>query len=274
MKNLAYILPVLLWFISCSSEDPKAEQYVIETNYGSFTVKLYNNTPKHRNNFMILASEGYYKNLLFHRVVENFMIQAGDPLSKNAESGQRLGSGGPDYSIKSEINSENFHKQGALAAARKANSENREKRSSGSQFYIVTGKVYTEDELNALEKQINNKRKSQIINYYIDEKLGLRQKLNAFQAAENYEAVDSVLRAVTDEIKNDSIGFKDFEIPEERRKIYTTQGGVPALDGEYTVFGEVTEGMEIVEKIASLPVDENDRPLYDVIISEIRPVKK
>ncbi len=263
MKYISYLIIIVLLFSACENTR-KSERFLIETKYGNIKLKLYENTPKHKSNFMVLVNKGFYDGLLFHRVIENFMVQGGDPLSEDAGSDERLGSGGPDYTVKAEIRPENIHKRGALAAARKPNSVNPERRSSGSQFYIVTGRVYTNKELDALEKQINTDRRSQIINMYIDERSGLREKLNEYQENRNFSAMDSVLRAISNEIKNDSIGLKEFKISPERRKIYTSIGGAPTLDDEYTVFGEVTEGMDVAEKISKLPTDENDRPLYDV----------
>jgi len=183
----------------------------IHTDYGDIQIKLYNETPKHRDNFIKLANEGYYNGTLFHRVINSFMIQGGDPDSKNAAPKVMLGNGGPAYTIPAEFMAEKyFHKKGALAAAREGDQVNPTKASSGSQFYIVQGQVYTDSVLNLME------------NYF-------HRKFTA-----------------------------------EQRKAYTTVGGTPHLDGAYTVYGEVVSGLEIIDKIATVKKDKNDRPLSDI----------
>ena len=268
-KNLLFIslFSVIFLFVSCENMKKKPDEFIIETTYGNIHLQLYDNTPKHKSNFMQLVNSGYYKDLLFHRVIDKFMIQGGDPDSKNAKKGVMLGGGGPDYTIKAEIKDEYFHKKGAIAAARKGNAVNPEKRSSGSQFYIVTGRIFSDKELDDLENRINHGRKNQVIGEYIRKKPELKQKIEKLQKAEEFSALDSVLHEIVIQIKNDSIGLEEYRIPNEKRKIYTTIGGTPALDNEYTVFGEITKGLGIVELISKLPTDKNDRPLEDVIIN-------
>ena len=269
MKKIVYIsiTAILLFSLSCESMKKKPAEFIIETTYGDIYLKLYENTPKHKTNFMRLVNSDYYNDLIFHRVIDNFMIQSGDPDSKNAKKGTILGSGGPDYTIKAEIREEYFHKKGVIAAARKGNEINPEKRSSGSQFYIVLGKIFSVQQLDNLENRINHGRKNQVIGDYISQRPELKHKIEKLQKAEEFTALDSVLHEITIKIRNDSIGLEEYSIPDNRRKIYTTIGGTPALDGEYTVFGELTKGLEIVEKISKLPTDKNDRPLKDVIIN-------
>jgi len=192
----------------------------IETSLGDITVRLYDETPKHRDNMIKLAEDGYFKDQIFHRVIANFMIQGGDPHSVGAEKGQRLGTGGPGYTIPAEFNSKLFHKKGVLSAARRGDDVNPEKESSGSQFYIVQGRVLTVDELMVLEQ---------------------RGVHTAFS--------------------------------EEEVEAYTTLGGTPHLDGGYTVFGEVVEGLELIDAIANTPTDSYDRPLEDIIFN-ISVIKK
>ncbi|MCL2327893.1 MAG: peptidylprolyl isomerase [Bacteroidetes bacterium] len=188
------------------AEKPKETMLEIHTNHGVMTVKLYDETPLHRDNFVKLASEGFYDSLLFHRVIQGFMIQAGDPNSKNAPAGAQLGVGGPGYTVPAEFNANLIHKKGALAAARLGDAMNPEKASSGSQFYIVQG------------------QKSAV-------------------SAQKYS--------------------------ETQQEIYKTIGGTPFLDGQYTVFGEVVKGLEIIDKIASVQTQPGDRPVNDVIITKI-----
>jgi peptidyl-prolyl cis-trans isomerase B (cyclophilin B) len=193
------------------AEEEKPEQLVkISTEYGDMVIKLYNGTPLHRDNFIKLVKEHYYDSLLFHRVINGFMIQGGDPQSKHAQAGQMLGNGGPAYTIPAEFRKEYFHKKGALAAAREPDQVNPQKASSGSQFYIVQGRTFTNMELNQMEQQMMHR------------------------------------------------------IPWEQKEVYMKLGGTPHLDGNYTVFGEVISGMEVIDKIAAVQTDRNNRPVKDV----------
>ena len=220
---IAFVAPLLL---SCMQQEPESEvEVVIDTTMGTIELKLYNETPKHRDNFISLANEAYFDSLLFHRVIPDFMIQGGDPDSKYAPAGARLGEGGPDYLLNAEIRPGLIHKRGALAAAREGDDVNPAKMSSPSQFYIVWGKVYDKNEL------------MRLVNL-IEERTGRRMELTPQQAT-----------------------------------TYTTVGGVPHLDGEYTVFGEVTKGLEVVDKIQNVERDQYDRPLTDVRILKVT-VKK
>ncbi len=188
----------------------KTTMVVISTDFGEMKAVLYNETPLHKENFIKLAKEGYFDGTLFHRVIDGFMIQGGDPDSKNAKKGQMLGQGGPDYTIAAEFKQELIHRKGALAAARMADQVNPKKESSGSQFYIAQGKVYTKDELNNLAARMGKQ-------------------------------------------------FNQTQI-----EAYTTVGGVPFLDYEYTVFGQVIEGLEVIDKIAAVQKDHYDRPTEDI----------
>jgi peptidyl-prolyl cis-trans isomerase B (cyclophilin B) len=195
-------------------------QVVLETNYGNITLKLYDDTPIHSENFIKLVNEGYYDGLLFHRVINNFMIQTGDPNSRNAQAGAMLGSGGPGYTLPAEFVPTYYHKRGALAAARQPDQINPQKESSGSQFYIVQGRRFSTQELNTMVQ-------------------------------------------------------RGMHVPftEEQIKQYVTEGGSPHLDYEYTVFGEMTRGFEVLNEIAKQPVDKNSRPINDVVIKKAYTVK-
>ena len=196
-----------------------ATKLKIKTTEGEIIVRLYDETPKHRDNFIKLAKEGYFDGTLFHRVIKDFMIQGGDPDSKNAPAGKMLGTGGPDYTISAEfVYPQLFHKRGALSAARLGDEVNRERESSGSQFYIVWGKTCTRGMLN--------------------------------------KAQDILDKNTNGEVR----------ITKEMEDVYQTQGGVPRLDGQYTVFGEVVQGLDVVERIQAVKTDNNDRPLVDVRI--------
>lgn len=225
MRYLAYILVTVL-LLSCAAQKKvrprdRLKDVALETNYGTMRIRLYDDTPLHRDNFLKLVKNHYYDGILFHRVIPQFMIQAGDPDSRNAAPGQTLGAGGPTYTIASEFRPHHFHQKGALAAAREGDEVNPQKVSSGSQFYIVQGKVWTSGGLDTLE--INR--------------------------------------------------LRGRKIPVAQRAIYTTVGGTPHLDQNYTIFGVVIEGLESLDRIASVPTSkgpDRDRHLENVIIQKAR----
>ncbi len=195
---------------------------LLQTNYGDIVLRLYDSTPLHRDNFLKLVKTGYYDSALFHRVIQNFMIQGGDPNSKYAKPGEPLGNGGPDYKIPAEFRATLFHKKGVIAAAR---DNNPEKASSGSQFYIVQGRIFTDAGLDSIETFRLNGRK----------------------------------------------------IPVEQREVYKTIGGTPHLDQNYTVFGEVVKGLDVVDKIAEVQTSkgqDRDRPLQDVRILKAKLIRR
>ena len=215
MKNLIYPLSII-FLISCTATKKNINKVTepirvkIETDAGTMVVKLYDQTPLHRDNFVKLVKEHFYDSLLFHRVINNFMIQGGDPNSKNAQPGEVLGEGGLSYAISAEFDTSLFHKKGALAAAREGDNENPAKASSSTQFYVVHGKPFTDEELDQVEATFT------------------------------------------------------IKIPENHREVYRTVGGTPHLDMNYTIFGEVISGMEVIDKIASVPKDDNNRPLNNI----------
>jgi cyclophilin family peptidyl-prolyl cis-trans isomerase len=207
MKKL-FTLLLMLSVTGIALAKPPKNQYVrIKTSYGSCIIRLYNETPNHRDNFIKLAKNGTFNGTLFHRVIQDFMIQGGDPTSKNAKPGVQLGDGDLGYTVPAEFRDSLFHKRGVLAAAR---DDNPKKASSASQFYIVEGKRFTDAELDHDEQRIGHK------------------------------------------------------IPQSQREYYKTVGGVPHLDGSYTVYGEVVTGLDMVDKIAGVKKDANDRPLVDI----------
>ena len=207
MKKLLTLF-LSVCFVASFAAKPKNQYVKITTSKGEVIIKLYNETPLHRDNFLKLAKEGFYNGTIFHRVIKEFMIQGGDPESKNAKPETMLGNGGPDYKIPAEFRDSLFHKKGVLAAAR---DNNPEKASSSSQFYIVQGKVLTDSAINAIEK---NRLK--------------------------------------------------HKIPDYQREVYKTLGGVPHLDRNYTVYGEVVKGLEMVDNIAAMPTGNANRPKEDV----------
>ncbi|MFW5756551.1 MAG: peptidylprolyl isomerase [Tangfeifania sp.] len=249
---------------SCSNTEKSTSgnEVMIKTEFGDIKVKLYEKTPGHRENFIKLIRDDFYNGLLFHRVIQNFMIQGGDPDSKNAEPGKRLGGGSLDYTLPAEFVPEYYHKRGALAAARRGGPSNPEKRSSASQFYIVQGKVFTHGQLDTLEMAKNSRLQQEKSARLFEEN---REELEQFRTNNDREGFNLRVAEIKEEA--DSLmkanGIK-FKFTDEQREIYTTTGGYPSLDGDYTVFGEVIDGMEVVDKIAVLETDESDRPLEDV----------
>ena len=265
IKVFLVALILLAFGVSCGNADKQKDETLvtIQTKYGDIKVKLYDDTPEHKNNFIKLVNEDFYNGLLFHRVIKNFMIQGGDPNSKDAEPGKRLGGGSPGYTLKAEfMYKKHFHKRGALAAARTPDSGNPEKRSSGSQFYIVHGRTFTIGQLDTLEIAKNSQFKNYLLREYLDSSKDELMKFQANNDQAGFNIYVAELRAKVDSIFNDS--DEKFVYTPEQREIYTTIGGYPSLDGEYTVFGEVVEGMDVVDKIAEVETDQNNRPLENI----------
>lgn len=209
MKYIRLVALLIFISLTATAKTPDHHYVRIQTPYGSCLLKLYNETPKHRDNFVKLVREGYYDDLLFHRVIHNFMIQGGDPVSRFAADKQVLGNGGPDYKIPAEIQDSLIHRKGTIGAAR---DDNPAKESSGSQFYLVQGHVFTPAALDSLEE----------------------------------------------------FTLKGKKLSPLQREAYSTVGGTPHLDGNYTVFGELIEGIAVVDSIAAVETNERDRPLENV----------
>ncbi len=216
MKTGLLFALMSLFLLTAYAQSTKVK---IETTKGTMVAVLYDETSIHRDNFVKLAESGFYEGLLFHRVINTFMIQGGDPESKNAPLTKQLGNGGPGYTLPAEIVPKYYHKKGALAAARTGDQMNPQRRSSGSQFYIVHGKKFTDMQLDNMEKQMNTK------------------------------------------------------FTKEQRDTYVEIGGAPHLDAQYTVFGEIIEGFDVIDKIASVETNEKDRPIEDVKIIKITVLK-
>lgn len=264
MKKIPVLLALFLAVqFSCSAQkQPTNETRVeIETNYGKMVFKLYNETPLHRDNFVKLINDGYFNDLLFHRVIHHFMIQGGDPDSRHAAPGQRLGSGSPGYTVEAEINPKFFNKKGALAAARQGDQVNPEKRSSGSQFFIVQGEMYRPGQLDSLEVQLNNRRLQTVSQAIFRSNQARLAKL--VQEGKR-DSVDLLVAGLREQAMKQIQGEAAFRFTAEQREIYTTTGGYPSLDGSYTVFGELIEGFDVLDKIAAAKTDPFDRPETDV----------
>jgi peptidylprolyl isomerase len=229
-------------------------------------VRLYDETPLHKANFIKLVSEQFFNDLLFHRVIKNFMIQGGDPDSKNAKPDSILGNGGPGYNIPAEFVPGLIHKKGALAAARESDQINPKKESSGSQFYIVQGKVFTNQELDGFEGKINQKLKNQVMGNILmaPNNEALRLKLDSIKKSGSQEAMMKFIKELEPLANKEMANQNPFKFSDQQRKIYTTIGGTPHLDGNYTVFGEVIEGFNVIDSITSVKTDKNDRPLIDI----------
>ncbi len=270
MKKHFIITAVVFLFIGITSSKGQTyskETILISTPYGNMKVKLFNETPLHRDNFIKLVKQGFYDSLLFHRVINQFMIQGGDPDSKFANDTALLGNGDVDYWIPAEFNKKLYHKKGMLAAAREDDEVDPDKESSGSQFYIVMGKTFDSAGLRKAELRVNK---------------NLIQKINSNVAfsGKSKELWKYYMRLTTegkeDSLKNarrqltDPVSIERYEktahftFTPEQRKTYATLGGTPHLDMNYTIFGEVVEGLDVIDKIAAVKTDKNDRPKENV----------
>lgn len=236
---------------------------LIVTDFGTIKLKLYNETPVHRDNFVKLIKAHYFDSLMFHRVIQGFMIQGGDPDSKNAPPLIELGNGGPGYNLPAEFNSRLFHKKGVLAAARDGDLENPSQASSASQFYIVQGKVYNDSLLNIQAKRIT---KLKLFNTVVnrDENKELLKRYGAFVKTDQEDSMKVLNDIITKQVEAELPASKPYTFTDEQIKTYTTIGGTPHLDQSYTVFGEVYEGIEVIDSIAKQKVDKNARPFNDI----------
>ena len=247
--------------VTKAQELPAGPVVDVKTSLGDIKIKLYDDTPKHRDNFLKLVKDGYYDGVLFHRVIKDFMVQTGDPESVNADSTKMLGSGGPGYQIDAEIKyPTHYHKYGALAAARTGDQVNPERKSSGSQFYIVTGNKYSDAQLDMMaERQVGEKRQVYFQNLCKENEAQIRSLMDA----KDEPALEELRQEL---IKKTEEAVPVEPMPEQMRNDYKTIGGTPHLDGTYTVFGEVISGMDTVEKIQNVETGRGDRPKEDIRI--------
>lgn len=243
-------------------------QVLMHTSMGDIQLKLYNETPKHRDNFIQLVKDGTYNGLLFHRVIKDFMIQGGDVTSKDAPMNKSLGAGDLGYTVPAEFNyPKYFHKKGALCAARTGDEVNPERASSASQFYIVTGKKYSEAELNQMEKQLENRLKQSIFARLQAEN---KPKIMEYYRSGNKEELAILRDTLIGKTELEAEKRKDeAKLPKEIREIYKTEGGVPFLDNQYTVYGEVVKGIEVVDAIQQVKTNRQDRPTENVVITSV-----
>lgn len=269
---------VVLTLISCSANNTesasesaaqpqttnsKMTKVKLETTMGDIVVELYNETPQHRDNFVKLVLEGYYDGVLFHRVIKDFMIQTGDGNSKTAGPDATLGDGDPGYTIPAEfVYPKYFHKRGALAAARTGDQVNPERRSSGSQFYIVTGKIYSSDELKMMTQRLATVKKQDIFRRLVNEN---HAQIETLQRNQDNEGLNELQNRLIQQTEAEA-AQSPFSLTDEQIDAYTSVGGTPHLDGQYTVFGQVIEGMDVVDKIQNAQTGRMDRPVSDIKI--------
>lgn len=267
MRNIILLFVLVLLSATLSAQE-KEVAAIIETNVGNIKIKLYNDTPKHRDNFVRLARSGHYDGTLFYRVVKDFVIQGGSAASRGAAKGQPIAYGKP-MNIEAEYRPNHYHKKGALAAPRQPNHENFLKESDISQFYIVQGRKYLPEELELIEKKVNNPIRNAIQRkYYTKEKKAVLDSLRQLKKVDEFR---EIAQKIKDDIAFEWVSNPDkIDMPEDKKEAYTTLGGLHHLDKEYTVFGEVTEGLGLIDKIAAIPTNSEERPLEDVIILKIR----
>jgi len=270
MKRLLIIIFFVLNVLVALAQEKSGTYVMIETNMGNMKVLLYDKTPKHRDRFLQLVKNGHFNNTLFYRVIKGFVIQGGSSDSRYAAKGRQIGYGRP-MPMDAEIRNNCFHKKGALAAPRQPNRVNFHKESDISQFYIVQGRKYTMKELTYLERSVNNPIKKDIKRrVYTKEKKALLEEYRAAKKVEEF-------RELASKIKKDfafewGANMDKLILSDELKKAYTTVGGLQHLDRQYTVFGEVVEGLQVIDKIANMKTDAFDRPKTDVTI-KIRVLK-
>ncbi len=277
MKKLIAIALIMATFVACNNEKTSnskttpsgtiSEKVKISTDYGDIIIGLYDETPKHRDNFLKLVDEGFYDSLLFHRVIKSFMIQGGDPESKNAAADAPLGNGGPGYTIPAEIVPGLFHKKGALAAARQGDQMNPLRASSGSQFYIVQGSVLDSATMEMMTERMVQDRKGQIAREMMMDSTHkeLFSKLQEFGSKGMREEYNKLVQEkLIPLVENAYAKEEPIKFSEKQYETYTTLGGTPHLDNAYTVFGEVIEGLNVVDSIAATTTGAQDRPKKDL----------
>ncbi len=275
-KILLFFMFITMGIAGCAEHGNDA-MVLIETKYGNIKLRLYDKTPAHKENFLKIVDEGVLDSTLFHRVIKNFMIQGGDPDSKNAPQGKMLGEGDLGYSLPAEFNfPEYYHKKGALAAAREPDNVNPQKRSSACQFYIVQGEIFDDGDLTKIENRTKEMKRRAIFNQLLEQ---YNDSLNVLQSQKKEQQVLALQQKIMTEV-SEIYEQNPFSIPDDIKEVYKTIGGTPFLDGNYTVFGEVVEsknlwekiqslfgkkfGLEVVDRIAHVEIDKNDRPLEDI----------
>lgn len=267
MKLILLLFCVLMVTIP-SAAQVKERLIVISTNLGDIKCKLYNDTPLHRDKFIQEAANGFYNGTLFYRVIKNFLIQGGSKDTKNAKPGQRIGYGDPAFTVPDEILPNHIHKKGALCAPRQPDEINPFKQSDISQFFIIQGKVYRSGELDTMELARNLPIQKEIQQRLMTPQVTAQlQKLKEEKKVEEFRAIANPIKEQMEAEMRLHPGRLKFT--PEQRKAFTTIGGYPDLDGKYTIFGEVVSGFEVIDKIANLKTDTNNRPLMDVRLTVV-----
>ena len=264
MIRTLFISVLILFLASAGHTQSKIVE--ISTNLGSMKFRLYDDTPKHRDAFIELAKEGYYNGTLFYRVIQDFLIQGGSKSSRGAAPGKRIGYGDPDKTVDDEILPHYFHKKGSLCAPRQPDDINPFKQSDISQFYIVKGRLYTSGEIDTIELAANRPIRNKIVQNVMTQEV--RDELKRLKEEKKVDEFRELAQKVKDKIETEYnlnpgvVKFSDAE-----REAYTTIGGYPDLDGRFTIFGECISGFDVIDKIAALSTDKNDRPFTDVKIT-------
>ena len=258
-----------------NAQAPAEADVVVSTKMGDIYLKLYDETPKHKANFLKLANEGFYNGTTFHRVIQQFMIQGGDPNSKEAKTAGQAGQGGPGYTQDAEIVAGLYHKRGCLAAARQGDRVNPERKSSGSQFYIVDGKPVGQQELRQVESQIQSDQQRSVFQKWMaDPKRDYLKTMDlAKMQKEDPDALADLNNKILKEFQEETADLPRFKYTEEQMKVYMEEGGSPHLDMQYTVFGEVVKGMDVVDKIAAVEQGPANRPKEDITMT-VKVLKK
>jgi cyclophilin family peptidyl-prolyl cis-trans isomerase len=273
MRKSAFILLIAIFIMSdsCVGKNDSGTIVRLETTYGNIKVRLYPETIKHHDNFLKLVNEGFYNGVLFHRVIANFMIQAGDPGSKTAKADALLGSGDVGYTVPAEfVYPQYYHKRGALAAAREGDQVNPNKASSGCQFYIVQGKTFTDGQLDSIEKSNEQKLEGKMFQEVVNKK---QEEIKRYRLEHNQTKLDALRDSILVDVRTIIKVHPTYKLTPKQRSDYKTIGGTPHLDGSYTVFGEVVEGMDVVDKISKTKTGLNDRPAEDIKVIKAEVVK-
>lgn len=270
--NSFFIRPFIIFSclitLCCNAPGVKDNPVVlIKTNLGDIKIKLYNDTPVHRDNFLNLVNSGFYEGISFHRVINGFMIQAGDPVTRTVPI-SKIADSLNTYTVPAEFNMNHFHKKGALAAAREGNDVNPYMRSSGTHFYIVQGVKYNDIELDQAEQRINNNIKQAAFNQMI-------RQVGDSAIKSGKPLSDAEIQDIASlKMFRDLSTRGEYKIPADQREVYKALGGVPRLDQTYTVFGEVAEGLDVVDKIAAVITDAADKPISDVKILKMKVINR
>lgn len=262
MKRSATLLLFIFITMSNINSQEKDTLVVVETTYGTIKLKLYSETPLHKANFLKLINDSAYKDLLFHRVIKDFMIQGGDPQSRVATDGSPLGGGDLNYTVPAEFRlPKYFHKKGALAAARTGDDVNPQRESSAIQFYIVTGKKYSDKDLTKMEKE---RQARTVQTRYNELQVEYKSAIKDFYSSGDRDALAELRQRLYAEAQEEAQTAVENVFTPEQRKAYKEIGGAPKLDGAYTVFGEVVEGLDVIEKIEKVKTNASDRPIENV----------